>query len=104
MKTKAVFFDKDGTKGRVDLRPATLENYLSIVKKYEKHAILELKSDFRREEIGEIIDIIFFILSLLNLRIPASILRYHNERSCRIEALFPARLARYYFILPLNNC
>ena len=41
-----VFFDKDGTKNRVDLRPATLENYLNIVKKYEKHAVLELKSDF----------------------------------------------------------
>ena len=37
-----VFFDKDGTKLRVDLRPSRLENYLSIVKKYEKHAVLEL--------------------------------------------------------------
>ena len=52
---EVVFFDKDGTKGRVDLRPATLENYLSIVKKYEKHAILELKSDFTDEEIAKII-------------------------------------------------
>ena len=40
---EVVFFDSDGTKGRVDLRPSRLENYLSIVKKYEKHAILELK-------------------------------------------------------------
>ena len=35
-----VFFDKDGTKIRKDLRPARLETYLKIVKKYEKHAIL----------------------------------------------------------------
>jgi glycerophosphoryl diester phosphodiesterase len=55
---EVVFFDKDCTKGRVDLRPATLENYLSIVKKYEKHAILELKSDFTDEEIAKIIEII----------------------------------------------
>lgn len=37
---------------------STLEGYISICKKYDKQAILELKSDFRREEIGEIIDII----------------------------------------------
>ena len=53
-----VLFDKDGTKNRADLRPCTLENYLSIVKKYEKHAVLELKSDFTEEEIAKIIDII----------------------------------------------
>ena len=39
-----VLFDKDGTKGRIDLRLACLESYISICKKYEKHAILELKS------------------------------------------------------------
>ena len=55
---EVVFFDGDGTKGRVDLRPSRLENYLGIVKKYEKHAILELKSSFTDEEIARIIDII----------------------------------------------
>ena len=53
-----IFFDKDGTKNRIDLRPATLENYISIVKKYEKRAILELKSDFTLDEIQRIIEII----------------------------------------------
>ena len=43
---EVVFFDKDGKKDRVDLRPSCLENYLKIVKKYEKHAVVELKSDF----------------------------------------------------------
>ena len=50
---EVVFFDGDGTKGRVDLRPSRLENYLGIVKKYEKHAILELKSSFTDEEIAK---------------------------------------------------
>ena len=53
-----VLFDKDGTKDRADLRPCTLENYISICKKYEKHCILELKSDFTSEEIKRIIEII----------------------------------------------
>ena len=36
----------------------TLENYISICKKYNKQAILELKSGFTKEEIGKIIEII----------------------------------------------
>ena len=53
-----VLFDKDGTKGREDLRPCTLENYISICKKYEKHCVLELKSEFTDEETEAFIDII----------------------------------------------
>ena len=36
----------------------TLENYISICKQYGKQAILELKSDFTKDEVGNIIDII----------------------------------------------
>ena len=53
-----VLFDKDGTKNREDLRISVLENYISICKKYGKHCVLELKSDFTDEEILKIIDII----------------------------------------------
>ena len=53
-----VLFDKDGTKARADLRPTTLENYISICKKYDKHCVLELKSDFTDREIEKIIEII----------------------------------------------
>ncbi len=53
-----LLYDKDGTKNRIDLRPCTLENYLSICKKYEKHCVLELKSDFSEEEILRLINII----------------------------------------------
>ena len=48
-----VFLDVDNTKDRIDLRPATLENYISICKKYEKHSVLELKDDFTDEEIAK---------------------------------------------------
>lgn len=54
----SVLFDKNGTKLRHDLRVSTLEEYLSICKRYEKHSILELKSDFSDEDIEKIIEII----------------------------------------------
>ena len=53
-----VLFDKDGSKSRADLRVSVLENYISICKKYEKHCVLELKSDFTDEEIAQIMDIV----------------------------------------------
>ena len=53
-----LLFDKDGKKDREDLKLSTLENYIYICKKYEKHCVLELKSDFTDEEISRIINII----------------------------------------------
>ena len=53
-----ILYDKDGKKSRADLRPCTLENYISICKKYEKHCVLELKSDFTDEETARFIEII----------------------------------------------
>ncbi len=46
--------DKDGTKGRTDLRLPTLEEYIGINKKYEKIAVLELKNAFTEAEVLEI--------------------------------------------------
>lgn len=50
--------DTDGKKGRTDIRIPTLEEYISICKKYEKVAVLELKNAFKEEEVYEIVDII----------------------------------------------
>ena len=52
---EAVLYDTDGTKDRYDLRVPTLDNYISICKKYRKHCVLELKSDFTQDEINDII-------------------------------------------------
>lgn len=90
---EVVFFDKDGTKGRVDLRPATLENYLSIVKKYEKHAILELKSDFTDEEIAKIIEIIKSYDYLDNL----TFISFNYENLKRVRKILPNQSAQYLF-------
>lgn len=50
--------DIDGTRDRQDLRPATLENYLRICKKYEKVCVLELKDEVSREDLQQMIAII----------------------------------------------
>ncbi len=55
---EVVLYDTDGTHDRYDLRLPSLENYISICKKYEKTCILELKSLFTLEETAAFIDII----------------------------------------------
>lgn len=50
--------DKDGERGRTDLLIPSLEEYISICKKYEKVAVLELKNDFEEADISRICDII----------------------------------------------
>ncbi len=50
--------DIDGKKGRSDIRIPTLQEYISICKKYEKVAVLELKNAFTEDQVYEIVDII----------------------------------------------
>ena len=88
-----VLFDKDGTKGREDLRPCTLENYLSIVKKYEKHGVLELKSDFTKEEIQRIIDIIKSYDYLDNI----TFISFIYENLTKVKEILPNHSAQYLF-------
>lgn len=45
---------KDGKRGRTDLRIPSMEEYLGICKYYGKKAILELKDDFTAEDVDEI--------------------------------------------------
>lgn len=49
--------DKDGETDRAELCLPTLYEYAKICRKYEKQAIVELKSDFSFEEIREIMQI-----------------------------------------------
>ena len=48
--------DKDGSKVRADLFPPSLEEYICICKKYEKQAILEIKGDFPKEKVWEMVE------------------------------------------------
>lgn len=45
---------KDGKRGRTDLRIPSMEEYLEICKYYGKKAILELKDDFTAEDVNKI--------------------------------------------------
>lgn len=90
---RIVFYDKDGKKTRRDLRPATLENYLNIVKKYEKHAVLELKSLFTDEEILKIIDIIKSYDYLDNL----TFISFEYENLLKVRKYLPNQSAQYLF-------
>ena len=90
---KIVLYDKDGTSGREDLRPATLENYISIVKKYEKHAVLELKSLFTDEEILKIIDIIKGYDYLDNL----TFISFEYENLLKVKKYLPNHSVQYLF-------
>lgn len=53
-----ILYDEWGGKSRLDYRVPLLENYIRVCKKYDKIAILELKSDFSNEEIEHIIRIL----------------------------------------------
>ncbi len=88
-----VLFDKDGTKDRLDLRAPTLANYISICKKYEKHAVLELKSDFSDAQISDIIDIIRGYDYLENL----TFISFNYENLKRVRRILPAQSAQFLF-------
>lgn len=50
--------DKDGSLGRTDLRIPTLAEYISVCRRYDKAAVLELKNRIPDEDIARIVDII----------------------------------------------
>ena len=51
-----VLLQKDGKKGRTDLRLPSLEEYIGICKYYEKTAVLELKNHMEKEDVYAICD------------------------------------------------
>ena len=90
---KIILFDKDGTKGRCDLRPCILENYLNICTKYEKECVLELKSSFTDEEILKIIDII----KSFNYIDHVSFISFDYENLLKIRRFLPSHSVQFLF-------
>ena len=88
-----VLVDKDGTKGRTDLRPCTLENYISICKKYEKHCVLELKSNFTEEETAKFIDIIKSYDYLVN----TTFISFNYRNLVRVRSILPRQSVQFLF-------
>lgn len=50
--------DIDGKRGRTDLVIPELLEYIRICQKYEKYCVLELKNEFKKEEVFQIVDCI----------------------------------------------
>ena len=88
-----VLFDKLGGKLRRDIRVSSLEEYLFICKKYEKHAVLELKSDFTDEEIEKIIEIIRSFDYLDHLTFIS--FKYSNLE--KVRRILPTQSAQFLF-------
>ncbi|MBE6644497.1 MAG: hypothetical protein E7612_03850 [Ruminococcaceae bacterium] len=90
---KILHFDKDGLADRIDARVTTLENYIKICKKYEKHAVLELKSDFTDEEIEKIIEIIKSYDYLDNL----TFISFVYTNLTKVRKILPNQSAQFLF-------
>ena len=90
---KVVLFDVDGTKNRADLRPTTLQNYISICKKYEKHSIIELKAKFTDEDIKNIIEIIKSYDHLDNV----TFISFEYENLLKVRKVLPEQSCQYLF-------
>ncbi len=88
-----VLFDRDGTKDRADLRPCTLENYIKICQKYEKHCVLELKSQFTDEETERFIRIIEEIGYLDHV----TFISFSYENLRKVRKLRPTQSVQFLF-------
>lgn len=88
---KIILNDTDNLKTRCDLRPTTLQNYLSICKKYEKHSILELKSDFSDEDIEKIINIAKYYEQLEN----TTFISFNYKNLLKVRKALPNQSAQY---------
>ena len=86
-------FDMDGTKGRADLVTPSLEDYLSIAKRYEKHCVLELKSDFTEEEIARIVDTVRTVYCLECV----TFISFCYDNLTKIRALLPKQSVQFLF-------
>ena len=89
-----ILTDKDGTKSRLDLRLGFLENYISICKKYEKHCVLELKSEFTEEETAKFIEIIKSYDYLDNV----TFISFHYENLVKVREILPNQSVQYLFV------
>ena len=75
------------------MHPSRLEDYLKICKKYEKHSVLELKSNFTDEEINKIISIIknFDYLDMVTF------ISFNYENLLKVRKALPTHPAQYLF-------
>ena len=83
--------DKDGKRGRSDLRLASLREYAGICRKYEKTSVLELKNHMEPEHVDRIIDIVREEGWLEN----TIFISFDLENMIRVRERLPAQKAQY---------
>lgn len=88
---RLVLCDKDGNKGREDLHIPTLKEYIGTCKRYEKTAVLELKNEFTKEEIGEICEEIKGIGYLENV----IFISFAFENLVKLRELYPEQRVQF---------
>ncbi|MBQ9781180.1 MAG: hypothetical protein IJW00_09595 [Clostridia bacterium] len=88
---EVVLYDMDGSKDRYDLRLPTVENYISICKRYEKVCVLELKSQFTLEETQKLIELIEKYDYLANV----IFISFHYSDLEHVKALRPDQTCQY---------
>ena len=88
---EVVLYDTDGTKDRYDLRLPSLQNYITICKKYEKICVLELKSVFTDEETAAFIEIIKNYDYLDHV----IFISFHYEDLLNVRAILPDQPCQY---------
>ncbi len=84
-------FDTDGKSKRKDLVIPTLEEYISVCKKYEKTAVLELKTEVGAEEIEKIVD----ILKRYEWNNKTLFISFNRKNLERLKEKFPKAQAQY---------
>ena len=90
---KITLFSKDGTKTRQDLKLTTLEKYITICKNYNKHCVLELKSDFTEQEVYKIIEII----KSLNYLNQVTFISFHYSNLTKVRKFSPNQSVQFLF-------
>ena len=88
---EVVLSDMDGTHDRYDLRLPSLENYISICKRYGKYCILELKSVFTPEETEKFIGIIKSYDYLDHV----IFISFHYEDLVHVRAILPEQPCQF---------
>lgn len=84
-------FDIDEKTKRKDLYIPTLQEYISVCKKYEKTAVLELKNSFKSEDIAEIVKIIEELKYLENV----IFISFHFENLNAVRKIKPKQQIQF---------
>ncbi len=82
---------KDGVKGRTDIRIPSLQEYISICQYYEKIAVLELKNHFEKEKVWEICEIIEEMGYLQNV----TFISFDYENLVYLREKYPTQPAQF---------